>query len=754
MLLCVVLVLAVADTALPALLNGRGQQFHFLSLIFIIVLLSILGTGWFLILKPVVRRLQEDLKKIRSLHEQYRALIEGATDAVVITDEKGVVRDWNPQAEAVFGWSRQAALGRAVDEFIVPERSRARHRDGIRRLIEAGDRSILGRRLSLHALHRDGREIPVEMALTAIPRGETHLFCAFIQDATERLKALEELRHEKEAAQKYLDIADVFIVVLGRNQEIVKINQRGCAVLGRSQENVVGKNAFDHFIPGRLRSSAKKVFDQAMAGQEALPSYLEMPVLVHGHGGERLMAWHNTIVRDDSGAITGTLSSGEDITERKGAERKFFQLYARLEKANRRLEQLALEDSLTELMNRRGLQRVLSREIRWARRQGWSLLAVLVDLDNFKEVNDVHGHAVGNAVLTEVAWRLKSCLRTTDYAARIGGDEFMILLPKTQSLEGVAIAERIRLVLGLTPAVRGSHTVQVTASLGVVEVTDRVPTVDELLSLTHEALRRSKEGGKNRVSYAWSLQGEVLRDPTFKGALEELQRGERLKVVQQSIVSLADEMPVAFELLSRSTVETLEMPDDFFKVCAQLRVLTAVDRQCLMKCLAASKTLPPVARRHVNLFPTTLLATPLADLLALFPAERPAGGFCVEVSGRRMAENVFRLGEVFSALKKHGILTAVDDVGFNPRAIQNLVVLAPDIVKINRECVEGVIRDPEKRQSLQRLVRMAHDLGAQTVIEGIQSREDLAVVKELGVQYGQGYLWGKPVECRRPEQKL
>lgn len=747
MLLGIALVLAAADVSLLLLLNGLGRPIHVLSLVLIIASLSILGVGWFLVLRPIVQRVRADYLALHDLHERYRTLVEGALDAVVISDPDGRILEWNPQAESILGWTREEAVGRTIDALLIPARYRGKYAAKMGLFRNSRDPAVLTRHVEMTVLHREGREVPIEIALSAIPHGGTFLLCAFARDITARRAAMESLRREKETAQRYLDVAGVFMAVLGPDLRIRTVNQKGCAILGHPEVQIVGRGVLE-FVPGRLRGAIEKGLHSILSGESPMPEYFEMPILTQA-GEERLVAWRNTAVRDETGGIASVLSSGEDITERRKIERQFRKMCGRLQKTNRRLEQLALEDPLTGLMNRRGLQRMLSREIRWATREGASLLAILVDLDDFKRVNDAYSHAVGDAVLAEAARRLRDCLRATDYAARIGGDEFMVLLPKTSPKEGVAVTERIRNALAAFPVRHGGAEVSFTASLGVAEVTDKLPTVDELLTLTHDTLRESKEGGKNKASYHWMPHGRSARDPAVADAVEALQRGDRFRVVTHPIMSLADETPVGVELLARSTVGEFEMPDDFFRICSQLRVLSAVDRQCLMKCIEASGALPAGMRRHVNLFPATLAGTPVETLLSAFPdpAERPAGGYCVEIGSRRLVENTFRLGEAMRALKKNGILVAVDDVSFGARGLRSLVVFAPDLAKIDRECVSGVCRDPRKEKALRHLVRVAQDLGAQVVIEGIEDRDDLAVVKALGVQYGQGYLWGKPADC-------
>lgn len=181
----------------------------------------------------------------------------------------------------------------------------------------------------------------------------------------------------------------------------------------------------------------------------------------------------------------------------------------RLKKENETLaaqmEKLALLDPLTELFNRRGLQRVLSREIAWARRAGLSLLAMLLDLDNFKQINETFGYTTGDEVLVQVTQRLAHALRATDYIARVGGDEFIILLPQTSLADGLAVAERARSAVSNQPIAVGSNQLQVTTSLGIDTVPDGTSTVHELLDRLNPLLAWGKQEGKNRLNAGFSI---------------------------------------------------------------------------------------------------------------------------------------------------------------------------------------------------------------------------------------------------------
>jgi diguanylate cyclase (GGDEF)-like protein len=416
-----------------------------------------------------------------------------------------------------------------------------------------------------------------------------------------------------------------------------------------------------------------------------------------------------------------------------------------LRSAKARLEELALLDPLTGILNRRGLQQALSREIRWAARNHSEVQALLLDLDDFKWINDTLGHAVGDVVLKELAHKLKATLRATDYLARIGGDEFLVLLPQTGSVQAREIAEKVRLTVSATPLSLSSGVVKITASLGVARVSEKTSSVDQLLSEMHFVLYRSKQAGKNRISCdRWGKHVCATADGSPSGVLQTLLRDDALRVVRQPIVRLADERVTGYEFLSRLSHEVFEGPNDFFRLCLEANILTSTDFRCFKNCIAAAASLPPHIRRHLNLFPSTMIGIPVGDLLEAFPSDRLDGTYCVEISEQQIIGDPLNLAEPVNALQQSGILIAFDDVGYGHSCLESLTLLEPDIIKIDKRCITGISTDPSRMRSLKRLLKVAASLSAEVVAEGIESREDLDLLQCLGVQYGQGFLWAKP----------
>lgn len=561
-------------------------------------------------------------------------------------------------------------------------------------------------------------------------------------------------RNWKKALRKQKELEDIIssinpdvLMVVDSDNRIIKCNQTVQRMFGYDVSEVVNRKAVESFID---------ISSKPGEGFEGHDSGTKGGLNVRTATGKKKNG--DTIQLE---VIMGNLeqSSGRvmllrDITERKKAEESLKELTSKLEVTNAHLEQLAKIDPLTELLNRRGLEELLAIEVNRARREGSRLAAILLDCDSFKHVNDTLGHAVGDVVLTNIGKNLKKTLRPSDHIARVGGDEFLILLPNIRLAEAVSISERLRLSVSTSPMPVFSKNVKVTASLGVTLVPYEVSSIEEILSLTRLPLQRSKNMGKNLVSATDASSGTDRESAAaLMKKMEQLLQGNCFYSVYQPIFHLADERLEGYELFARSTIEDFEMPLVFFGFSLENNILTYVDLQCLKTCIAATTALQPKARFHVNLFPSTMLATPIENLLKIFPAGMEKNSFCVEISEQQFIGDPSYFKEYAVALKESGISVAIDDLGFGRSSLESLIILEPDLIKIDRVYVDGIAHDESKRSSLERLLKILDGLNADHIAEGIETQEDLDVLKEMGVKYGQGYRWGKPARVPEAERK-
>lgn len=290
---------------------------------------------------------------------------------------------------------------------------------------------------------------------------------------------------EKEKAENYLDMADALIVAVDAAGRITLVNHRGCEILDYPENELIGKNWLDVLALPEHRERAAEVFGRFVAG-EAGPSMKHANFRVRDRQGNvHVLDLSSRLVYDEQGGITGTLSSGADVTQRRQLEEE--------------LKILATTDSLTGLSNRRHFLGAAALSMESFRRYHRPLALLILDIDHFKKINDAYGHATGDQVLVAVADTLRSVLRSADLCGRFGGEEFVCLLPETTETEARIVAERLRRSLAEQSVATAEGTVRFTASIGltVADVSDA--TVESLLQRADVAMYEAKKAGRNRV---------------------------------------------------------------------------------------------------------------------------------------------------------------------------------------------------------------------------------------------------------------
>jgi len=197
-------------------------------------------------------------------------------------------------------------------------------------------------------------------------------------------------------------------------------------------------------------------------------------------------------------------------------------------------------------------------------------------------------------------------------------------------------------------------------------------------------------------------------------------------------------------MLSRGPKGPLENPEVLFKVAMEHNILAEVDLHCMQRCITAAQELSSDLWFHVNVYPSTAKDTSPDRLLGMFPENVSEWQFCIEIVEDQLIGDMNLLAANLMRLRKSGIKVAIDDVGFGASTMESLIVLEPDILKIDRRYVSGVAGDMQRERYLLRLIKVARALGAELVAEGIENRADLELMLEVGVEYGQGFLWGPP----------
>jgi diguanylate cyclase (GGDEF)-like protein len=394
---------------------------------------------------------------------------------------------------------------------------------------------------------------------------------------------------------------------------------------------------------------------------------------------------------------------------------------------------LANHDPLTQILNRRGFATYLQHALLRARRTGESVCAMLIDCDNFKKYNTAFGHTGGDAVLIGLARLIAESLRPTDIFARLGGDEFIVLMPDTTLAGAVTASERIcRQIAKVPVVVHESASVSVTLSAAISLLDDQTTSVDDILRACGPALARSKSFGKNRVT----SEAAVL---SSKEALLNC----NVRIASQSIVELGSGRILGYEFLARGEGEYVN-PALMFQQAKDLRILQQIDVICTKAAFALVSEVPADQFVHVNVYPSTLLSIDLNTLEHWLPNALHRNQVCLELSEQEIIGDLIALRHRLQNIRELGFTVALDDVGFGRTCLENLLILEPDVIKIDRRFVDNVAADTLKRNQLARLLQVAITLKTAVVVEGVERQIDADVCQQLGAIMAQGYLWSRP----------
>jgi diguanylate cyclase (GGDEF)-like protein len=417
------------------------------------------------------------------------------------------------------------------------------------------------------------------------------------------------------------------------------------------------------------------------------------------------------------------------------------------------LEHMAHHDVLTEQLNRRGVERAI--DARLARPGTDPVSLVYIDLDRFKAINDVFGHAVGDAVVVEVGRRLRSALPAEGALGRMGGDEFVVMLPGHDLEAARRFAFELAKALSDAPCVLEGLRLTVEASLGVVEAGAGVRT-RELIALADDACAQSKRGGRGRVTALRSdgeLLGEYRAAVRLGSALKTKLPVERLRLYAQPIVPLGlQPQPLSYEVLLRSLDDAgrIEVPGRLLAVAERHGGLAAIDRYVLEGTVRHLEEHPSFAARAgffaVNLSGLSINDERfLRDAVALLRAHPSAASrLCLEITETAAIYDVNGARRFIDALQETGASIALDDFGAGYTSFAYLKGLPASLIKVDGQFVVGIDRDPRQRGIMQAIGRLAHELGMRCLAEWVEDVPTLRTLLELEVDFAQGFLFSRP----------
>lgn len=748
--------LVIGITAIQALLGalqGTGlfaydiEQTGLVNFWFYIMVLTIVGLS----LALTINALKLVESNLREQKNFLNAVLENEPECVKVLDTEGKPMQMNRAGLAMLGLDNFAELQQMnLMEFIVAEDRAA--------FIDLFERGCIGETgmLEFRVISRLGNARWLETHSTPL-RDEIGTISAVLsvtRDISERKQAelaMHQTQTELAHANEELQLAALVyqyssegMIVTDADNAIITVNPAFTKMTGYTLAEIIGKN------PNVLSS-----------GRQDETFYQELWQSLNSTGHWRGEIWNrrkngeeyaglltiNTIFNTDN-SVHRRVALFSDITEKK--------------KSDELIWQQANFDALTGLPNRRMFHERLTQEINKARHFHQLFALMFLDLDHFKEINDTLGHDQGDELLQEAASRLQRCVRNSDMIARLGGDEFVVIFPE---LTHAACLDDMakKILLSLTePFFLQKQTAYISVSIGIALYPNHASNASDLIKNADQAMYASKNRGRNRYSYfaAFMQEATQARMQLINELRFALNR-RQFRVFYQPIVSLATGDIHKAEALIRwqHPIQGLIAPNAFIALTEETGMITNIGNWVFHEaaCQVAQwrMTLHPQFQISINKSPVQFHNQPytFVDWVAhLQQLHLPGQSIIIEITEGLLLDAHHDVIKQLAAFRDKGIQISLDDFGTGYSSLSYLNKFSIDYLKIDQSFVRNLATHSNDLILCEAIIVMAHKLGIKVVAEGIETQEQLNLLLMAGCDYGQGYLFSKPLSAAEFEQ--
>ncbi|MCC6680195.1 MAG: EAL domain-containing protein [Phycisphaeraceae bacterium] len=671
--------------------------------------------------------------------------------AMIVDAETHHILAINQMALNMLGLQREQVIGRICHKFVCPAEKGQCPVTDLGKTLDRSERTLCS---------NGGSCLPILKSVTPVEVHGRKLLLESLVDISAQKQAQESLRASEQRFALAAKGANDGLWDWNLLTHQVYYSPRWKQMLGYADQDI--EPVLDAWIsrvhPDDLLQF-KTDLDRHLQGQSE--HFQNEHRILHHDGEYRWMLSRGQALMSAEGKPIRMAGSQTDITEHK-----------------RTLEELrrgAFYDSLTGLANRALLLDRLDQCIARAQRHlGYQFAVLFLDLDHFKVVNDSLGHQVGDQLLIAVAERLHQSLRSSDTiartdlphtVARMGGDEFTILLEDIrQRDDAVRVAERIQKLLTRPLLVNGQE-VFTAASIGIATYDGSVTSADAMLRDADTALYRAKGEGRGRFAlFDKTMHAQAVERLAIERELRRAIELKQLHLVYQPIVQLIDERIVGFEALIRwhHPQRGDVPPAQFVPVAEEMGLIVPIGRFVLQQAIGQMKLWqqcfpadPPLSIA-VNLSSHQIRQGDLVDHIMQFlhESDLSPASLHLEITESALLENDQHTIETLAELKRRGISLHLDDFGTGYSSLSYLHQFPIDVVKIDRTFIRELDETPDRNSLVASIVAMAHNMGLRVVAEGIETATQLARLKSMSCQLGQGYYLARPLSVNDAEQLL
>ena len=698
----------------------------------------------------------EASQSLRESEQRYRMLAESISDVIFSTDRQLQANYFSPSVKTVLGYSGEWIMQHGWKGIIANPQQLGGFMALLRRIGKALDnpealadlrREITTQLFVFDCLRADGRKIPVELRLVLVwhESGTFEGVLGVGRDVSQQRRAEKDLR----MAATVFEHSTSAILITDPAGYIVQANDAFTRVSGYAVAQVVDQLPMMLTVENQQGAHLGYILKQL-----SQRGSWEGELWLKRRAGEHFPAWVGiTAVLDDEGDLASYVCFFSDISERKASEQ--------------RIHRLAYYDALTHLPNRTLFQDRLHTALQHAERQQAWVPLMFLDLDRFKPINDSLGHAAGDRMLKEMATRLLACVTDDDTVARMGGDEFTLLLQPRATQQAalnraIHVAEQILASL-VTPFVLEGREFFVTASIGIALSPQDGNELSQLMKNADTAMYHAKERGKNNFQfYQTDMNASALERLELESDLRHaLEQGEFTLYYQPQFSGDGKRLTGAEALLRwRHPRRGLVPPGDFIPVLEELGLVVEVGEWVLKEACRqlrewhlARVRVPKVS---VNIsarqFSDGQLGTRIASILEEIGL--PPACLELELTESILMREVSEAMHILAGLKRLGLSIAVDDFGTGYSSLNYLKQFPIDVLKIDRTFVDGLPSGEQDAQIARAIIAMAHSLNLAVIAEGVETQDQLEFLREHGCDEVQGYLFGRPMPATRFEAQF